>query len=140
MVYRTAYLAVYSRGPRQRAHFSIFIPDESANARDLSNDTSPEPAMGTVIHVVGEPVMSGYALEFKRNYNCKGSRELQKMLSLGYVDGNDVTNFSTSGFSRDSIPRSTLERVAAQVPPPPGGQNVRAPIDGVSLCTVIVEE
>ena len=132
MVRRTVYLAVYSRTARTRAHFAIFIPNQSCNARDLSVETGPDPAIGTIIHVIGEPVMNGYVLEFKRNYDSKGSRELQKLVCLGDVDDTLVANPSTKLFSKDNVPRSALERVAAQVPPPPRGQNVRAPIDGVS--------
>lgn len=39
--------------------------------------------------------MQGYVLEFKRNYDCKSSQQLQKLVPLGYVDGTNVTNLST---------------------------------------------
>lgn len=139
MVYRSVYLAVYNRTARSRAHFAIFIPNLAANSTDLSVENDLAEVKGTVIHVVGEPVMQGYVLEFKRNYDCKSSQQLQKLVPLGYVDGTNVANPSSTEFSRDNIPKSTVERVAAQVPPPPRGQNVRAPIDGVSACIVLRE-
>lgn len=60
------------------------------------------------------------------------SRQLQKLVPLGYVDATNVANLATEQFYTDSIPRSTLERVAAHILPPPGGQNVRAPFDSVT--------
>jgi hypothetical protein len=39
-------------------------------------------------------------------------------------------------FGREAIPRARLEREALVVNPPPRGQNVRAPVDGVGRCNV----
>lgn len=136
MAGRAIYLTVSNRTSRQRGHFAIFIPNEPA--ADLSIDDDLAKTKGTIIQVVGEPVMQGYKLEFKRNCDCETAHPVQKLVPLGYVDGKDVTGLSIDieeqGFSTDSTPRSSLERVAAQIPPPPRGQDARAPINGVSAC------
>lgn len=135
MTHYAVYLAVSNRTARQRAHFVVFVPNESMNSRDPGIDTSSVPIKGTVIHVVGEPLMNGFKLEFKRNYDYATSVDsvlLQKLVLLGYVDGTNVTNLTTESYSLDSIPRSTLEQVATYISPPAAGQNIRTPIDGVS--------
>lgn len=131
MTYRSVYLAKYRGSASQRAHFAIFVPNAADSNKDLSREFRSSSCKGTIIHVVGEPVMNGYALEFKRNYECSTSRDLQEMILLGYVDSATLYNPSYSKFMKENHPRERLEREAAMVPPPPGGQNIRAPIDGV---------
>ncbi|KAK3935021.1 hypothetical protein QBC46DRAFT_58986 [Diplogelasinospora grovesii] len=132
MASRSVYLATYRGSASQRAHFAIFIPNAADDSRDLSVDFRSDSTKGTVIHVVGEPVMNGYTLEFKRNYECKDSRDLQKLVRLGTVDAANLYDPPSTKFVKESTPRGTLEREAAKVAPPRGGQNVRAPIDGVT--------
>jgi hypothetical protein len=132
MTHRSVYLAKYRGSPNQRAHFAIFIPNATDDGRDLSREFRSISCKGTIIHVVGEPVMNGYTLEFKRNYECSSSRDLQEMVLLGYVDPTNLYNPPYTKLVKENTPRETLEREAAVVPPPQGGQNVRAPIDGVS--------
>ena len=82
--------------------------------------------------------MQGYKLEFKRNCDCGASlHQAQKLVPLGYVDAKDVADVVEGGFSTDCTPRSTLERAADQILPPPRGQDVRAPIDGVSTLQLL---
>lgn len=76
--------------------------------------------------------MAGFVLEIKRNYECKNSKDLEKLVPLGHIDGANLHDSPSSEFMKD-VPRGVLEREAGMVPPPPKGQNVRAPIDGVSL-------
>ncbi|KND86747.1 hypothetical protein TOPH_08604 [Tolypocladium ophioglossoides CBS 100239] len=54
------------------------------------------------------------------------------MVFLGYVDSNNLYDPVNKSFAREYTPRGVLKSEAAQVPPPPRGQNVRAPIDGVN--------
>jgi hypothetical protein len=89
--------------------------------------------VGTIIHVVGEPLMAGYALERKRRFDGQNDLELKKLIHLGSIDhANVYTDSSLESMIRDHVPKSLIERLAASTPPPPRGQNVRAPIDGVS--------
>nr|POE48871.1 hypothetical protein CFP56_38968 [Quercus suber] len=128
---RSVYLAKYRLNANQRAHFAIFIPNATSDQANLSQNFRKSSCKGTIIHVVGEPIMSGYALEFKRNYECSSSRDLQALVFLGYVLAAHVCNPANPQYVKESTPRSLLEREAATIPPPPRGQDIRAPIDGV---------
>lgn len=132
MTRRTVYLT--KSGPRsQRSHFGIFIPKAYCDRPTLCDDWERRNCQGTQIHVVGEPLFAGYALEFKRNFDLTGAQGMQKLVLLGSVD-EAIINDSTSGpFFTESISRCPLEEVATRVSLPPKGQDVRAPIDGVSL-------
>ncbi|KAJ6436487.1 C2H2-type domain-containing protein [Purpureocillium lavendulum] len=132
MTYRSAYLAKYRGSASQRAHFAIFFPNAADDGKDLSREFRSSSCKGTIIHVVGEPVMNGYTLEFKRNYECSTSRDLQEMVPLGYVDPALLYTPPNTKFVKENTARAGLEREAAMVPPPRGGQNIRAPIDGVN--------
>ncbi|OAA45522.1 hypothetical protein NOR_03311 [Metarhizium rileyi] len=66
------------------------------------------------------------------NYECSTSRDLQELVFLGYVDSTNIYDPSYTKFVKETHPRQTLEREAAMITPPPKGQDIRAPIDGVS--------
>ncbi|KFA75740.1 hypothetical protein S40288_04954 [Stachybotrys chartarum IBT 40288] len=132
MSHRSVYLAKYRSSSRQRAHFAIFIPDIGIEGRDLGKSFRSASTKGTVIHVIGEPVLAGYALEIKRNYECKESRDLEELVLLGHVDPANVYNPTDTEFVKNDKARTAIEREAVRVPPPPRGQNVRAPINGVT--------
>lgn len=131
MSLRSVYLAVYRLTPRQRAHFSIFIPDAVVEGQDISTQFKSTSCKGTIIQVVGEPLMAGYQLEIKRNYDCKDYRDLDKLVLLGQVESSDVFDPEDDIFKSDDSPRAPMERLAAQITPPRKGQDIRAPIDGV---------
>lgn len=76
--------------------------------------------------------MTGYTLEFKRNYDCSSSRNLQALVYLGNVDDANLFVPDDSQLVKESTARAPLDREAQRVPPPRGGQDVRAPLDGVS--------
>lgn len=77
--------------------------------------------------------MAGYALEFKRNFECRTEPDLEKLVLLGSVNTSNVYECDATNSSiRENTARSTMERVAATVEPPPRGQDVRKPVDGVS--------
>lgn len=132
MANRAIYLAVSNRSSRQRGHFAIFVPNDAA--AHLTVDGGLSKATGTIIQVIGEPVMQGYKLEFKRNCDCETGHPVQKLVPLGYIDEKVIFtgDVPAEGISTDSVPTTALERAAAQIPPPPQGQDARAPIDGVS--------
>ena len=89
--------------------------------------------MGTQIHVVGEPLMAGYMLEMKRHFDVQNDRELRALVRLGSIDSTILhRDDSLDTMFRDYVPKSAVERLAGSVAPPPRGQDVRAPIDGVS--------
>ncbi|KAH6884998.1 hypothetical protein B0T10DRAFT_493094 [Thelonectria olida] len=131
MTHRSVYLAKYGGSKNQRAHFAIFVPNAQHDRKTVSQDFESRPTSGTVIHVVGEPVMAGYVLEIKRNYECSTSRDLKKLVLLGHVDASNVHNPSSADYRKENTAKGPLEQYAARVAPPPRGQNVRAPIDGV---------
>lgn len=112
----------------QRSHFAIFIPNDNDSVLDENLEISE--AVGTIINVVGEPLMLGYKLEIKRNYNC-GTNDVRKLVFLGRVDSNYLYKSPLASYVEDDIPRARLEECAAKIPPPPRGQDIRAPIDGV---------
>ncbi|WVN90131.1 uncharacterized protein L203_105366 [Cryptococcus depauperatus CBS 7841] len=129
---RSIYLAKHRGIASQRAHFALFIPNAADDRKDLSQDFQSTPCSGTVIHVVGEPVMLGYALEFKRNDECSDSRDLREMVFLGHVDSANLYDPPDMMVFKETCARAALEREATMVNPPPRGQNIRALIDGVT--------
>lgn len=131
MPLRSVYLAKYYASASQRAHFAIFIPNQNCDRSTIKDDYRSHRTSGTVLHAVGEPIMAGYVFEIKRNYECKDSKDLKELIPLGYIDTANLYDPTSSTYSKENIPRSVIERLAASVPPPPRGQNIRAPIDGV---------
>ncbi|OAQ70223.1 hypothetical protein VFPPC_15554 [Pochonia chlamydosporia 170] len=75
---RSVYLALSRQSKAQHAHFGIFIPNVDCERTTISQDYRSMSCTGTVIHVVGEPLMAGYALEFKRNFECSTEPDLEK--------------------------------------------------------------
>lgn len=130
---RPLYLAKYRQTTTQRSHFALFTPSHAYNRSTLITDYKSQPTKGTIIHLVGEPLMSGYALQFKRNYECSTDRELSQLVLLGTVGEANVWDGDGGAFHVEDTPRGVLEREAMFVKPPPRGQDVRAPIDGVSF-------
>ena len=99
----------------------------------ISEDYTAMPTTGTILHVIGEPLMAGYAFEIKRNYECSLSNELKKLVQLGYVETSNIYDLLSSDFVKEYRARSEIEHQAAMIPPPPRGPDLRAPIDGVSI-------
>lgn len=132
MTNRSVYLAKYRTSSRERAHFAIFIPYAQHDRPDLSQTFKSHDAKGTIVQVIGEPLMSGYILEFKRNYDCSPDPTLKVLKYLGSVEDSHLFEPGSDEFVQESTPRSQLEREAKKIPPPRKGQDVRAPIDGVS--------
>ncbi|KAM5341584.1 hypothetical protein ACJ41O_014615 [Fusarium nematophilum] len=133
MSQRSVYLAKYRGDSRTRTHFAIFIPNIDLQSRDVSVDFKDSTCKGTIIQVVGEPLMAGYGLEIKRNYDCTADRDLGQLIPLGHAAAADIYEPTSPEPLNGDAPRARLEREAAQVAPPPKGQDVRAPIDGVDL-------
>lgn len=128
--------AKFRPSANQRAHFAIFIPNAAMSHMDLSTQIRQTACSGTIIHVVGEPLMAGYMLEIKRNYECSLSRDdLEQLIPLGSIDSDNIFEPPDAAPAKENITRSKMEIEAAMIPPPPRGQNIRAPIDGVSACS-----
>lgn len=137
MSYRAVYLAKF--GPaHQRSHFAIFLPNREYNTSTLAETFQTETCIGTIIHVVGEPVIAGFAHEFKRNFNCTTSQDLRSLVPLGLIEDTYIYDPSSSKRVKESTPRCQVENIAMRVLPPPGGQNIRAPIDGVSADSISI--
>ncbi|KAG9495690.1 hypothetical protein J7337_012245 [Fusarium musae] len=132
MPLRSLYLAKSGGGANQRSHFALFIPNAEYDRDTINQDFRSLKAVGTRIHVVGEPLMSGFAFEVHRNYNTQAYPDLKQLVFLGKVDDSMLHEYpETKPEIRENIARSLLERVAKSITPPPKGQNIRAPIDGV---------
>lgn len=122
------YLAKSRRG-QQRAHFAIFIPHAAYLGLD-PNDRS-KPCIGTVIQVVGAPML-GYAHEFKRNYDREDADGVETFVHLGSVGPDHIVEPQTTAMSRDTVATGLLERIALQVPAPGVNENFMAPVNDVS--------
>ncbi|KAF5689863.1 hypothetical protein FDENT_4177 [Fusarium denticulatum] len=129
---RSLYLAKSGGGANQRSHFALFIPNAEYDRDTISEDFRSLKAVGTRIHVVGEPLMSGFAFEIHRSYNTQAYSDLKQLVFLGKIDDSVLHNYpETESEIRENIARSLFERVAESLNPPPSGQDIRAPIDGV---------
>nr|POE71968.1 hypothetical protein CFP56_11844 [Quercus suber] len=133
MATRSVHLAKFRVSSNQRAHFAIFIPNAEDDSQDVTQAFQSRPCKGTTIQVLGEPLMSGFELQFERNYDCRTATDLQTMVFLGHVDPNDLHRAPNDNAVKETVPRAKLEREATKIPPPPRGQNIRLPIDGVSV-------
>ncbi|KAH7195347.1 hypothetical protein DER44DRAFT_536950 [Fusarium oxysporum] len=132
MPVRSLYLAKSGGGANQRSHFALFIPNAEYDRNTVSEDFRSLKAIGTRIHVVGEPLMSGFAFQVHRNYNTQAYADLKSLVFLGKIDDSTLCDSpETETEIREITPRSIIERLAECVTPPPRGQNIRAPIDGV---------
>ncbi|KAF5570135.1 calcium-independent phospholipase A2 [Fusarium phyllophilum] len=132
MPVRSLYLAKSGGGANQRSHFALFIPNAEYDRDTISEDFQSVKAIGTRIHVVGEPLMSGFAFEIHRNYNTKAYPDLKQLVFLGKIDDSLLHEYPKAEPEiRENTARSLIERVAESVAPPPKGQNLRAPVDGV---------
>ncbi|KAF4462112.1 hypothetical protein FALBO_11081 [Fusarium albosuccineum] len=131
MPLRSVYLAKYGGSSTQRAHFALFIPNQDCDRGTMGEDYRSYRSQGTVLHVVGEPIMSGFVFEIKRNYDGQHSKELKQLVLLGHIDLANLYDPTSTTMVKENTARSVVERHAASVPPPPRGQNIRAPIDGV---------
>jgi hypothetical protein len=128
------YLFVSGRTSKARGHFAIFIPNASDEEKTPSKT---EPCTGTVIHVVGNP-MIGFSHEFKRNYNTSDDlKSLVRVVLLGHIQESLHVDSSSGTFSTDVLPLGPLDAAALQVPVP-GRSDVRAPVDGVSVLVCVM--
>lgn len=132
MLTRSLYLAKSGGGVNQRSHFALFIPNAEYDRDTISEDFRSLKAIGIRIHIVGEPLMSGFTFEVHRNYNTQAYPDLKRLVFLGKIDNSILYNYPETEIEiREITPRSLIERLAESVPPPPKGQNIRAPINGV---------
>ncbi|RMD40423.1 hypothetical protein DV735_g4682, partial [Chaetothyriales sp. CBS 134920] len=126
MVQRPVWLAKFRGSKSQRAHFALFIPN-ATHANRNPNDRSAA-CKGTIIHVVGAP-MAGYAHEFKRNYDCGASQDLENLVQIGWVDSEHVADPPTEAYSKDSTAIGRLEIEALRIPAPRRSENFMAPVN-----------
>jgi hypothetical protein len=120
MAPHTIYLVSSRCSPRQRAHFSIFIP------------CIGDAAVGTHIHAVGAP-MFGYSIEFKRHHPPGDSAEPHQIWAIGEIDSRHVVESSGTEKVRDFDPQGDIETVASQCPPPRMSENFLAPVNDVKM-------
>lgn len=78
-------------------------------------------------------MLAGFQLEIKHDYECDTVQDLNELVHIGYVNPDHVHPPSSSKLRQGDNPHGRLEREALKVPPLPNGQNIRAPIDGVSV-------
>lgn len=129
MATRPLWLIKCRQSKAQRAHFALFIPHASDAHKD-PNDRVVE-CRGTVIHAVGAP-MTGYKHEFKRNFDCRASPDLQEAIRIGSVSAGEgfVRDAEVSSF--DDNATGILDGEALRVRRPGVSQNFLAPVDDVS--------
>lgn len=78
--------------------------------------------------------MTGYILEFKRNYNsATDSLERYTLFPLGDVDSAHIVDAEDGVKSSDASPRDEIEEVAASIPTPGISENFLAPVNDVRL-------
>lgn len=116
---RTIYLITSRNAASQRAHFAIFVPSET------------NPDKGTLIQAVGAP-MTGYILEFKRNY-CPSEDSLERhtLFPIGEVDSSHIVDSTDGTKTSDATPTDDIEVAAAQIPTPGISDNFLAPVNDV---------
>ncbi|KAK4042334.1 hypothetical protein C8A01DRAFT_33537 [Parachaetomium inaequale] len=139
MTLRPVYPLIDGRTSKSRGHFAIFIPNAPDDVRvdqppsSSSPNNNPCTGTGTVIHVVGNPLI-GLHHELKRNYNTSdASKSLATPILLGHIPQSlhvDPDPSTHGFFTTDTTPRGSLDAAALQVPCP-GKSDVRAPVDGV---------
>lgn len=119
MASRTIYLVTSRNVPSQRAHFAIFVPSKTL------------PDQGTLIQAVGAP-MTGYILEFKRNYSpFEDSLERYTLFPIGEVDSSHIADPLDEKKTSDATPRDNIEAAATQIPTPGLSDNFLAPVNDV---------
>lgn len=125
MATQILYLLTSRTSSAQRSHFALWIP------------STANPKKGTSIEVLGTP-LTGYGLEFKRNYSLDGhTGQGCSIIPIGEVDTVNVAG-STDGSddgaptTTDCVPRGNIERVASQMLPPGVCESVFGPVNDVS--------
>ena len=76
--------------------------------------------------------MTGYILEFKRNYSPADTKDTYSMIPLGEVDSVNIVDATLGIKSSDSIPQGNIELAAAEVPTPGMSENFLSPVNDVS--------
>jgi hypothetical protein len=76
--------------------------------------------------------MTGYMLEFKRNYCPATSLQKHTVTPIGQVYADHIVDSVNDQKSSDDRPNSNIELVAAQVPPPRISANFLQPVNDVS--------
>lgn len=76
--------------------------------------------------------MTGYILEFKRNYSpSEDSTEKYTMIEIGHVESENIVDSTSTGKCSDGIPKGNLEIAASQIPTPGISDNFLAPVNDV---------
>lgn len=118
MPLRNIFLIFARDASYQIAHFAIYVPSAS------------NPERGTLINAVGAPV-AGYKLEFERCYSPALRHQPYEMILIGHINPANIVDCADQGTSIDSEPRASIQRAAAEIPPPWISQNFIAPANGI---------
>lgn len=97
--------AVSYHSPQFPAHWGIWIP------------SSANPAVGKLIHVVGNP-RDGFEHEIKRNHTFVGTKRMFTMLMLSEVDSKYIIDSVPGKPSVDTTAVDEIERIALSTPAP----------------------
>ena len=76
--------------------------------------------------------MTGYFLEFKRNYSPADTEEPHTVIPVGNVDSAYIVDSTTEEKRTDYTPSGKLEIAASEVPTPGISENFLAPVNDVS--------
>ena len=118
MTFRTISLISSRNNAAQRSHFAIFVPAES------------NPDQGTLIQAVGAP-MTGYELEFTRNYSPAEETEKYTAFPIGEIDSIHIVDPLPEDKGIDLTPQGDIETAAAEIPTPGISENFLAPVNDV---------
>ncbi|KAJ6172312.1 hypothetical protein N7470_001379 [Penicillium chermesinum] len=113
---RTISLISSRKSASQRSQFAIFVPNAS-NADE-----------GTLIQAAGAP-MTGYALEFKRNYCPEDGEEEFTVFPIGETDSAHIVDSPPGVKSTDRSPQGDLETAAAEISTPGVQQQAVSGVD-----------
>ena len=80
--------------------------------------------------------MTGYMLEFKRNYSPADTLEPYTLIPIGNVNDCHIIDSTTDEKRTDYTPTGNIEIAASEVPTPGISENFLAPVNDVRNVTV----
>ena len=85
--------------------------------------------------------MTGYHLEFKRNYSpVNDTQEHFSLIRLGEIDTENIVDPNTDIKSTDFEPQGNIEIAASQISPPGISENFLAPVNDVGPLKCLTQD
>ena len=96
---------------------AVFLPNPNvANQNPLAENPSIN-SKGLIIHAVGSP-QTGYSHEFKRNYDCTASANVESAVHVGWVRADLVPVPQNEKIAVENDARGWIDTYALHVRPP----------------------